>query len=71
MGIFGLARAMLRGHPNGWSGGDFYQQGGALLLDAERRVLFFRPQRWLGDVTDVGDLVDRLLALAARAKEAS
>jgi len=66
--IIGLLRAMLNGHENGWSGGDFYQQGGALLIDPSLRVLFFKPQRWLGDLVDIGDLTDLVLASRAREK---
>ena len=63
----GLLRAMLNGHSNGWAGGDFYQQGGALLTAPSLRVLFYRPQRWLGDLVQIGDLTD--VVLAARSRE--
>jgi hypothetical protein len=66
--VLGLVRAMLRGHPNAWSGGDYYQQGGVLLVDAQLSVLFFHAQRWLGDLVDIGDLTDAVLAERARAK---
>jgi hypothetical protein len=66
--IIGLVRAMLKGHPNAWSGGDYYQQGGVLLVDAELRVLFFHAQRWLGDLVDIGDITDVVLASRAREK---
>ncbi len=66
-GTLGLLRAMMNGHKNAWSGGDFYQQGGALLLSPSLRVLFYRPQRWLGDLVEIGDITD--VVLAGRARE--
>jgi peroxiredoxin len=75
--LFGLARAMLRGHSNGWGGGDFYQQGGVMLLDSrvvdhearrETRVLYKKAQERLGDLVDIGDLVAIVLATRAREK---
>ncbi len=68
---FGLLRAMMNGHKNAWSGGDFYQQGGALLLSPTLRVLFYRPQRWLGDLVEIGDITDIVLAARAREKSAA
>jgi hypothetical protein len=68
--VVGLVRAMLNGHPNAWSGGDYYQQGGVLLVDGELRVLFFHAQRWLGDLVDIGDITDIVLASRAREKSA-
>ncbi len=68
---FSLVRAMIDGHANGWSGGDFYQQGGALLVAPSLRVLFYRPQRWLGDLVEIGDITDVLLAARARENAAA
>jgi hypothetical protein len=46
--------------------GDYFQQGGALVVDAGGRVVFHHVSTHLADHADGSDLVDAALALALR-----
>jgi hypothetical protein len=63
--MWNLVRAMAHGHENAWGHGDFFQLGGTLLLDKERRVVTHHEERHLGESLPLGDIVDQALALLA------
>jgi len=64
-----LARAGLRGFPNGRAQGDPIQQGGTLYVAAGGELCFYDRAEHTGDHASLGDVVD--VALARRALEAA
>lgn len=61
-----VARARSRGIAGQGLEGDHFQQGGALIVDADGVVAYFHRSKSLGDHPAASDLVDVALAMCAR-----
>ncbi len=56
-GMGSLARALVRGHRQGRTQGDEYQQGGALVIDRDGNVVWQHISRRPGDLASVDDML--------------
>jgi peroxiredoxin len=61
--IWETLRAMGNGHPHRPPEGDPTQQGGALVVGDDQRLLFYKRSRSIGDHAPASDLVDAALRL--------
>jgi peroxiredoxin len=67
LSVWQILRELGQGHLNRFRPrGDLTQQGGALLLDRERNVVFVHRSRRLADHVPAADLVDAALRLKLR-----
>jgi hypothetical protein len=64
--IVDYVRALAHGFSPRRTEGDYFQQGGALVVDAGGRVVLHHVATHLGDHADGSDLVDAALGLALR-----
>jgi peroxiredoxin len=64
--VWDLLRLKGQGHAGHAAEGDVRQQGGAVLLGDDGRVVFVHRSRSLGDFAGADALVERALTLAAR-----
>jgi hypothetical protein len=64
--IVAFVRALSRGYRQGASDGDMNQQGGALLVDADRTVVWLYRSTNLGENADPSDVVEAALRLRIR-----
>jgi hypothetical protein len=67
--IADVVRARSRGIAAHGSEGDHFQQGGALVVDASGKVIYFHASASLGDHPRASDLVDVALRLVARSSK--
>jgi peroxiredoxin len=70
-GTWNLVRAMANGHKNAWGHGDFFQLGGTILLDADKRVALHHEERHLGETHPFGEVVEKTLAMMVNAAAGS
>jgi peroxiredoxin len=64
--VVDYARALTSGFASRATDGDLLQQGGALVVDVGGAVVLRRAYESLGEHVDASDLVEAVLALAAR-----
>lgn len=62
-----ILRGFSQGYANRWVQGSSPQQGGTLLLDADRRVAFLHRDRSVTDFSPATEVVDAALRLRAQA----
>lgn len=65
-GLFDQIRALVRGHSQRGVQGDNWQQGGAILLDAEGRVTYYHRNDSVSDHAPTSELVDGIYKMLMR-----
>ena len=68
-GFFYRMKLKLEGFPNDTSDGDQLQQGGALLFDAQKKIIWKHQNNHFGDILDTNEMMNAVLKASVMMKD--